>query len=248
MKSEANIQKRDGEGTTQIILDQHQRSWWNSLSDGQRRFVASLSVILGVSLIGLIAWFFINRKIKNAQAKKVQNLSFGTDKHATWAKQFKLAFDNDGWWGTDVPLVRSTIRAIPSKADFSKVMQSYTKMYKGANLIADMSDELTKLEYDEMLAIKNAKPEKSDGKSVVTVYDPVGWAKRIHAAISYTWVGFLPGTDEDAIKAVFQEIPSRKAFYAMAGAYKRLYGVSVWTDLDGDLNWSLDWRALIKKK
>lgn len=248
MTREANIQQRDRENTTKIILDQNQRSWWNSLSDGQRRFVASLSIILGVSLVGLIAWFFIRRSIKNAQAKKVQNLSFGTDKHATWAKQFKLAFDNDGWWGTDVPLVRTTMRAIPSKEDFTKVQQAYTKMFKGANLVADMSDELTKLEYDEMLAIKNAKPQDAKGATGVKIYDPVGWAKRFHAALDYIWLGFMPGTDEDAIKAVFQEMPNKQAFYNTAVAYKKLYGTSLWEDLDGDLDWSMDWRKLIKKK
>src|SRR5689334_14014601 len=116
MKREANIQKREKNGTTQIILDRNQRSWWNTLSDGQRKFIASLSVILGVSVIGLIAWFFINRKIKNVKAAKVQTQSFGSDKHATWAKQFMQAFDNDLWWGmgTNEELIRQIMRAIPS--------------------------------------------------------------------------------------------------------------------------------------
>ncbi|MBI3238615.1 MAG: hypothetical protein HYZ43_07235 [Flavobacteriia bacterium] len=248
MNSVAPIEKQPQKATTNIIVDSSQRSWWNSLSDGQRKFIATLSVILGVSLISLIAFYFIRRQIRNIRSENVQNKSFGVDKHATWAKQFKQAFDNDGWWGTDVPLVRQTMRAIPSKEDFYNVQKSYKLLYKGANLIEDMSDELTKLEYEEMLAIKNAKPAKSKGSENHKIYDPTGWAKRIHAALNYTWVGFLPGTDEEAIKAVFQEFPNQNAFYATAKVYRKLYAVSLWTDLDGDLNWSLDWRALLKRK
>jgi len=241
-------EKRVDVATTNIVLDSHQRSWWNSLTDGQRRFVASASIVLGVSLITLIAFYFAQRQVKKIQAEKQQTVSFGKDKHATWAKLFKQAFDNDGWWGTDVPLVRSTMRSIPSKEDFSKVQVSYKKMYKGANLITDLSDELTKEEYQEMLAIKNSKPSAAKGSEGVKIYDPTGWAKRIHAAVSYTWFGFMPGTDEEAIEVVFQEFPTKKAFYETAKVYRKLYATSLVGDLDGDLDYSLDWRALLKKK
>lgn len=249
MENEGAMERRAYEPmTTKIVLDSNERSWWNSLSDAQRRFVASASIVLGVSLIVMIAFFFAQRKVRKIQAKKQQSISFGKDKHATWAKLFKQAFDNDGWWGTDVPLVRSTMRSIPSKEDFSKVQESYRKMYKGANLIEDMSDELTKEEYQEMLAIKNAKPTSAKGSEGFKVYDPIGWSKRIHAAVNYTWIGFLPGTDEEAIEAVFQEFPTKKAFYDTAKAYRQLYATSLVGDLDGDTDWSLDWRAILKKK
>ncbi|MBI1836439.1 MAG: hypothetical protein HYR91_04150 [Flavobacteriia bacterium] len=233
---------------TSIIIDTKQRSWWNSLTDGQRRFVTSLSITLGVSIIAITAFYFAKRKVQEINAKKEQSKSFGKDNHATWAKQFRQAFENDGWWGTDVPLVRQTMRAIPSKEDFYSVEQSYRKMYKGASLIEEMSDELTKLEYQEMLAIKNAKPSKSNGTQTLKIYDPVGWAKRFHSALDYSWLGFMSGTDEDAIVAVFQEIPTQKAFWATANSYNKMYSVHLWDDLDGDLDWSLDWRALLKKK
>lgn len=247
MKREAQIQ-RYGTPTANILVDTNHRSWWNSLSDGQRRFVASLSIVLGVSVIALVAFYFARRSVQNARAAKQQNQSFGVNKHATWAKQFKQAFDNDGWWGTDVPLVRQTMRAIPSKDDFAKVQESYRLMYKGANLIEDMSDELTKLEYEEMLAIRNSKPQAAKEGTVVKVYDPEGWARRIHAAVNYSWIGFLPGTDEDAIKAVFNEIPTQTAFWQTHAAYKRIYALNLVNELDGDLDWSMDWRALLHKK
>ena len=105
-----------------------------------------------------------------------------------------------------------------------------------------------KPEHTFQLTIKNAKPEKAKGAESVKIYDPQGWAKRLNAAVNYTWVGFMPGTDEDAIKTVFREFPNKKAFYDTAAAYKRMYGTSLSADLDGDLDWSMNWRAMIKKK
>lgn len=248
MESEANSRKLDQTVTPLIVTAPEKQKLWNSLSDGQRKLFASLiagGVVVGVAW--LIIWL-VDRKIKAYRSNLEENKSFGANKHATWAKQFKQGFDNDGWWGTDVPLVRQTMKSIPSKEDFKKVQDSYRVLYRGANLIADLSDELTKTEYEEMLAIKNSKPEKSKGSSTVKIYDPTGWAKRLHAAMSYTWVGFLPGTDEDAVRAVFQEIPTQRAFYATATVYLKLYGAHLWDDLDGDLNWSMDWRAILKKK
>jgi hypothetical protein len=233
---------------TRIVLDTQKNKLWNSYDEKDKKLIAKIALYGTITVAGLVTLYFINRKVKKVRANKEEKKSFGGDKHATWAKQFKQAFDNDGWWGTDVPLVRQTMRTIPSKEDFDKVVTSYKTQYEGANLITDLSDELTKLEYEEMLAIKNSKPSKSKGSEHVKVYDPYGWAKRIHAAVNYTWVGFLPGTDEAAIEAVFQEFPNQKAFYATASAYKKSYGVSLWTDLDGDLDYSLDWRALLKKK
>lgn len=234
---------------TQSQIDTNRRGWTGSLTEGQRKFVNTVLIGLGVTGIGVLAFWLAKRQVQKIQSKNEQNKSFGSDRHATWAKQFKQAFDNDGWWGTDVPLVRQTMRAIPSKEDFKKVQESYKRMYKGANLIYRMSDELTKMEYQEMLAIKNAKPEKlAEGTKPPKINDPYGWARRINSAVNYTWLGFMSGTDEEAIKAVFQEIPTQRAFYHTAVAYRKLYGVSIYADLDGDLDWSLDWKAIIKKK
>lgn len=235
---------------TQIVVSNgdEKKGVWRSLKDEDRsRFAKWIAWgVVGVCAAGAI--WLINRKVKKVRASAEEKKSFGDDKWATWAKQFKQAFDNDGWWGTNVPLVRQTMRSIPSKDDFKKVVDSYKTQYEGANLIHDLADELTKEEYEEMLAIKNAKPQTWTGKGTPKVYDPEGWARRIHAAVNETWFGFMPATDEEAIEAVFQEFPTQQAFYNMAAKYKKLYGVSVWTDLDGDLDWSWDWRAELKKK
>ena len=250
MKSEGQLQKRSSAevAPTNIVVDTKQRSWWNSLPKGVQTTVAVFAALAGMSLVTYLAYLYSRKLLRDKRAKSEQNKSFGKDKHATWAKQFRQGIDNDGWWGTDVPLIRRTMIEIPSKEDFAKVEQSYSRMYKSASLVTDLTDDLTRQEYLEMMAIKNAKPAKADGSVGKKIYDPKGWAKRINAAINYTWIGFMPGTDLDAIKAVFQEFPSRKAFYDTAKEYRKQFGVSIWTDLNGDLDMSWDWRTTLKKK
>ena len=100
----------------------------------------------------------------------------------------------------------------------------------------DMQDELTSTEYNEMLAIINEKPDKGN-----TLIDPslsaqqfLSWAKRLRAAFKITY-GWFPGTDEDAIKAVFMEIPTQAAFGQVALAYKNEYGDDLMKDLQSEL-------------
>jgi hypothetical protein len=251
MSSEANNLLPGQTSTPPVVLTPDQQRQWNNFSPPQRRLFSSL-IAAGVTIgaVLLLIWL-IERKVKNVLANREENKSFGNDKHSTWAKQFMQAFDNDAWWGmgTDEALIRQTIRAIPSKEDFNKVATKYKTMTKGGNLVADLTNELSSTEYEEMLAILNSKPAKAkDAKPGQRIYDTEGWARRIHAAVNYHyWIG-TPGTDEKAIRMVFQEFPSKQAFYNTAAAYKRLYGISIWTDLDNDLDWSLDWRALLKNK
>ena len=162
--------------------------------------------------------------------------------------QLKMAFDNDGWWGTDEPAIRRVLLAVPSKEDFSKVQTQYRRLYKGRNLIEDMTDELKTTEYNEMLAILQSKPEKARDVKGGRIYDPHGWATRLYNAMSIYYMGFIPGTDEEAIKAVFNEIQTKQEFEDTKDAYQSLYGTSLEADLDGDLDWSMDWRAIINQK
>lgn len=233
--------------TTQIVLDQKKQSWWNSLTEKQRQTISSLAIVLGISLVALIAIKFAAKQVREVVSNTEENKSFGGKQHATWAKQLKNAFDNDGWWGTDEVLIRNVLREIPSGEDFEKVQASYRRLYKGANLIEDMTGELKTSEFNEMLAIIQAKPAKARdaGKPI---YDPKGWAKRLYNALDYAWLGLFWGTDEDAVLAVFSEIPTQKAFKETAKAYRKMYGVSLADDLDGDLDWTMDWRAKIRRK
>ena len=248
MKNETNIQPVIAQQpTTQIVLDQEKRTWWNSLTDKQRQLIVSFSIVLGISVVAVIAIKFASSQVRNVIANKEENESFGEKQHSTWAKQLKMAFDNDGWWGTDEQAIRQVLRAMPSQEDFQKVQTSYRKLYKGANLIEDLTDELKATEFNEMLAILQSKPEKAKDAGQ-PIYNPHAWAKRLYSAMSIYYMGFIPGTDEEAITAVFSEMKSKKAFEDTKQAYQSLYATSLVDDLDGDLDWSMDWRAIINKK
>lgn len=242
------ISKNSQTPTTQIVLDREQQSWWNSLSDGQRKTIVSFAIALGISVVAFIAIKFASNKIRNAIASNTESNSFGESNHATWAKQLKMAFDNDGWWGTDEASIRRVLLSVPSKEDFTKVQSQYKKLYKGRNLIKDMTGELKTTEYNEMLAILQSKPEKARDAVEGRIYDPHGWATRLYNAMSIYYAGFIPGTDEEAIMAVLNEIKTQKEFEDIKDAYQSMYGSSLETDLDGDLDWSMDWREIINKK
>lgn len=229
-------------------LSPEQQSWWNSLTQQQRDAITWTAIILGISIITLIAIKFVAHKIKAATASREQDQSFGEDLHATWAKQIKLAFDNNGWWGTDEVALRNVILKIPSIEDFEKVQNSYKKLYEGRNLVEDMTDELKTTEYNEMLAILSAKPRKAKDAKEGAIYSPYSWAVRLYNAMSIYYVGFIPGTDENAIRAVFNEMQTQKAFEDTKQAYYAQYGLDLESDLDGDLDWSMDWRSIIAKK
>lgn len=234
--------------TTQIVLDREQRSWWNSLTDKQRNTIVSFAIALGISVVALIVIKFASHKIRNVIANNAENNSFGESNHATWAKQLKMAFDNDGWWGTDESAIRRVLIAVPSKEDFLKVQSQYRKLYKGRNLIEDMTDELKTTEYNEMLAILRSKPEKAKDAVSGRIYDPHGWATRLYNAMSIYYAGVIPGTDEEAILTVFSEIKTKQEFEDTKEAYQSMYATSLEDDLDGDLDWSMDWRAIINQK
>jgi len=248
MKNETNIQPvTPQQPTTHIVLGQQKRTWWMSLTDKQRQAIVSFSIVLGVSIVAVIAIKFASSQIRNVIANKEENSSFGDKQHTTWAKQLKMAFDNDGWWGTDEQAIRQVLMAMPSQEDFQKVQSSYRKLYKGSNLIEDLTDELKATEFNEMLAILQSKPQKARDAGQV-IYNPHAWAKRLYNAMSIYYMGFIPGTDEAAIMAVFSEMKSKKAFQDTEQAYQTLYATSLEDDLDGDLDWSLDWREIINKK
>jgi len=192
--------------------------------------------LLGVIVLG--GSFFVGRSmIRKARSNNEERKTYEEGNEATLAKQLKMAFDNDMWfgWGTDEEAIRKTLRAVPSKEYFRKVINSYQKLY-ARSLMKDMQDELTSTEYSEMLAIINAKPDKGN-----TLVDPslsaqqfLSWAKRLRAAFKITY-GWFPGTDEDAIKAVFMEIPTQAAFGQVALAYKNEYGDDLMKDLQSEL-------------
>jgi hypothetical protein len=111
--------------------------------------------LIGLGIVG--GGVFFGRKLAlKSVANREEKKSFEDGTPATYAKQIKMAFENDGWWGTDTEKLRSTLRDIPSKQVFAKVQESYKKLYN-SNLISDMSDELQTTEYNEMLQIIGAE-------------------------------------------------------------------------------------------
>ena len=189
--------------------------------------------LLGVLLLG--GAVMLGRAIvKKATASNEQRKTYTEGNTATYAKQIKMAFDNDGWWGTDKDVLRQVIRVIPSKAEFRKVMTSYQKLY-GRNLLADMQGELKTTEYNEILAIISTKPEHGEETvNEVTAEKLQSWAKRVRAAFEISY-GPFPGTDEPAIRAVFLEIPTQEAYRKMATVYQSMYGNSFTDDLRSEL-------------
>ncbi|MES2565487.1 MAG: hypothetical protein V4565_01395 [Bacteroidota bacterium] len=187
---------------------------------------------IGIGIVGG-GVFFGRKLVLKGVANREEKKSFEDGTPATLAKQIKMAFENDGWWGTDTEKLRSTLREIPSKQVFLQVQESYKKLYN-SNMITDMSDELQTTEYNEMLQIIGQKPDKTGSKPPSPTLSYEGWAKRLKAAFDKSY-GFLPGTDEEAIKAVFSEIPTQKAFIMTGIVYNKLYGANMMTDLKGEL-------------
>jgi hypothetical protein len=187
------------------------------------------------SLLLIGGTFFIARKlVRDGIKKSEENTSVDDDSIASYAKGIKMAFDNDGWWGADKNALRQTISSIPSKEVFAKVMKSYQRLYN-RNLMADLQSELNTTEYNEMMAIVNGKvAPQQNGQVYLTNKQYEAWAKRLKAAFDKT-NGFLPATDEEAITAVFNEIPTRKAFTQVGKAYQALYHKNLLTDLKGEL-------------
>ncbi len=95
-----------------------------------------------------------------------------------------------------------------------------------------MSDELQLTEYNEMLQIMQGKPEKDGKVPYLAQYN--AWAKRLKAAFDKTYA-FIPGTDEEAIKAVFTEIPTQTAFVNVGKVYNKLYNTNLITALKSEL-------------
>jgi hypothetical protein len=174
---------------------------------------------------------FGKKYIQKKAADKSESKTFIEGTPETQAKQIKMAFENDGYFGTDTKALRAVLLKIQNKAELDKVFKAYQKQYQ-SNMYKDMSDELQATEYNEMLQIMQGKPDKP-GQQPSTIQF-TAWAKRLKAAFDKTY-GFIPGTDEEAIKAVFTEIPTQNAFINVGKAYYKEFNANVITDLKSEL-------------
>jgi hypothetical protein len=186
------------------------------------------SLILGAGV------YFINRAVKKQKEKKSDLQSFNDGSPQTIAKQIKMTFENDGLPGTDLIKLRYIISSLKSKEQWNQVLTEYNNQFH-SNLLQDMKGELESSEYDEMLFIKESKPEKT-GQKIAKEVLYKNWAKRLKSAFDKTY-SFLPGTDENAVKAVFMEIPTQQDFVNMGKAYQREYKRSFISDLKSELEY-----------
>ncbi len=200
-----------------------------------------------LAAVGVGGTIWIGHKlILNAVSNKEELKSFEDGTPATTAKQIKMAFENDGWWGTNTEALRAALISVASQEDWDKIIKSYKKQYN-ANLIHDLSDELQSTELNEMMQIINSKPLKKGQVVQANVYR--AWAKRLKAAFDKSY-GFLPGTDSEAVKVTLNEIPTQAAFIKVGVEYKTLFGTNILDDLKGEAEFGQynEWLQIIVKK
>lgn len=185
--------------------------------------------VLTLAIGGLLTYrWHVNKK-----ASKLHDKSIDKNTPETYAKQIKMAFENDGWWGTDVKALRKTIVAIPSRDFFDKVIEAYRVLSKNKrNLLEDMADELKTSEYNEMIHIISSKPQK-EGEPSKDKHE--AWAQRLKAAFDIEY-GWFPGTDDDAVDAVFNEIPTQQDYKLMVEAYEKRFG-NFEEELKSEVGW-----------
>jgi hypothetical protein len=211
----------------------------------------NIKEIVIYSAIGLVVIggtvFLLSKMIRNTVANTEEKKSLDVDSSASVAKQIRMALDNDMWFGmgTDEEALRRVIREISSKDEYKKVAASYKKLY-GEPLTKDLQGDLGTAEYNELMAIIAAKPERKGEK---VDYNHTAAAVRLYNAMS-VWYGIFPGTDEDAIKSVFLEIPTQADYKKIESAYYKKYGSTLQDDLEGDLSQSYidEYMSILRKK
>lgn len=126
------------------------------------RKIQNLKTTVIYSTLGLGAatgvFFLVRHFYKLSQANRAEKHSLEEGDPATYAKQLKMAFDNDNYfgWGTNEKAVKQVFREIPSRVMYTKVQKEYFRMY-GNSLNADLENEMDSNDYNELIRILNAK-------------------------------------------------------------------------------------------
>jgi hypothetical protein len=114
---------------------------------------SSLGVGTATGLFMLVRHFY-----KKSQANRSEKHSLEEGDPATYAKQLKMAFDNDNYmsWGTDEEAVTKVFEELPSRKMYERVQKEYFRMYN-KSLNADLEEELSSDEYNNLIRLLNAK-------------------------------------------------------------------------------------------
>lgn len=129
------------------------------LSEQKLQNFKALVIYSAVGLGTATGLFFLGRHfLSKVKANQSQKSSLEEGDPATFAKQLKMAFDNDNYagWGTNEGMVFKVFNDIPSKSMYGKVQKEYGRMY-GKSLNADLEEELSSEEYNELIRILNTK-------------------------------------------------------------------------------------------
>lgn len=186
-------------------------------------------VIIAMAAIGLtgVSGYFLHKWIRSIKASKEQQASFTLGSESTVAKQIKLAFENNGFWGTDVEMLRRIFIDIPTLDFFEGVKRSYSRLYNSI-LIRDLSDELQSSEYNEFLSIIASKSGSAFNPHKL-------WSSRLKSAFNKRY-GWFSGTDEEAIIAVFIEIPTKLDYSKVEQVFFQTYGKTLEDSLEDELS------------
>ena len=127
-----------------------------------REKIQNLKTVVIYSTLGVgtaTGLFFLARHFyKQSRANLSERRSLEEGDPATYAKHLKMAFENDNYfgWGTNWNVVKQVFLTIQTKSMYSKVQREYFNLYN-KSLNADLEDELSSDEYNELIRILNAK-------------------------------------------------------------------------------------------
>jgi hypothetical protein len=221
---------------------------YSARSSGARSDKFRTYVIWGIAgaVTLAVAGYFGYKYYRYLVSNAAQKGAFDNQEPAYFAKKIKAGIDNNNWPGTDTVAIRQAFVEMPTKEMYRQTASNYQKQY-GSNLYKDLEKHLKTTELQEIAAIYRIKPERSAKEA--PLYDPTSWAERLNAAVNYEEFGLFWGTDEDAIKQVFVELPTQAAWEQVQQAYYEKYGLDLETELDDDLSESdYNFRAAVAKK
>lgn len=200
----------------------------------------------GLLLGGGVAFLVLRSLVRKARYKSAIGKTDDVSSPENIAQRFVQAFNPDTpmGWGTDEELIRRTLLEVPHLKAWEQVKRAYQKLTKGGNLLNDMQSELSRSEKREMDLILSALPpnqraaDQADPNQITQQQLDL-WAGRIQAAANYEASAIWPyGTDEQAIYAVLQEVPTGRGINQLDQTYRRLFQKGLLRELTDEMSGS----------